>query len=129
MKYTISKNLLTIWPVVVTAALFTPLASAGDAAAGKAVYDGSACAACHGATGAGDGAAAAAMNPKPASFATAAFRLDTDGDGKTGTDADLSNVINNGGAKYGGNVAMPARADITGSDLDNLVAYIRSLKK
>jgi len=127
MKYT-NMNLL-ILPVVFTVSIFTTPVSAGDAAAGKSVYAAGGCAACHGATGAGDGAAAAAMNPKPASFATAAFRLDTDGDGKTGTDADIANVINNGGAKYGGNVAMPARADITGSKLDDLIAYIRSLKK
>jgi len=127
MKYT-NKNLL-ILAVVFAVSIFSAQVSAGDAAAGKSVYAAGGCAACHGATGAGDGPAAAAMNPKPASFATAAFRLDTDGDGKTGTDADLSNVINNGGAKYGGNVAMPGRPDITGAKLANLIAYVRSLKK
>lgn len=104
--------------------------TAGDAAAGKALYDGKgACASCHGATGAGDGAAAAALNPKPASFAAGAFRLDTDGDGKTGTDADLANVIRNGGGKYGGNAAMPGRADFSDAEIADLIAYIRSLKK
>jgi len=129
MKYNISKHLLITLPVILVTTIYTPITLAGDAAAGKSVYAAGGCAACHGATGAGDGAAAAAMNPKPASFSTAAFRLDTDGDGKTGSDTDLANVINNGGAKYGGNVAMPARADITGSKLNDLVAYIRSLKK
>ena len=105
-------------------------AVAGDAAAGKTVYDGKgACATCHGATGAGDGIAAAALNPKPASFVTAEFRLDTDGDGKAGTDTDLTNVIIYGGSKYGGNVAMPGRADLTAAEVSDLVAYMHSLKQ
>ena len=36
----------------------------GDPKAGKAKYDAN-CVGCHGATGKGDGAAAAALNPKP----------------------------------------------------------------
>ena len=112
-----------------TAAISTQ-AMAGDAAAGKALYDGKgACASCHGATGGGDGPAAAALNPKPASFAAGSFRLDTDGDGKTGTDADLANVIHNGAGQYGGNPAMPGRADFSDAEIANLIAYIRSLKK
>jgi len=104
--------------------------AAGDAAAGKAVYDGKgACATCHGFSGAGDGPAAAALNPKPASFATASFRLDTDADGQVGTDADIANAIKNGGAKYGGNAAMPGRADFSDAEISDLVAYVRSLKK
>lgn len=104
-------------------------ATAGDAAAGKAIYDGKgACASCHGLKGAGDGAAAAALNPKPASFASGSFRFDTDGDGKTGTDTDLANVIRHGGAKYGGNPAMPPRADLSDDEVASLIAYIRSLK-
>lgn len=114
------------------AALFvvTGSATAGDAAAGKAIYDGKgACAGCHGATGAGDGAAAAALNPKPASFSAGAFHLDTDGDGKPGSDTDLANVIKNGAAKFGGNAAMPARADFSDDEVASLIAYIHSLKK
>ena len=124
-----NNNLVTILPMVFVMSLYIPSVLAGDAAAGKAVYDGGGCAACHGATGAGDGVAAAAMNPKPASFTTGAFRLDTDGDGKAGADADLSNVIKNGAAKYGGNAGMPPRTGISSAELANLVAYIRSLKK
>jgi len=41
--------------------------SKGDAKAGKAKYD-TLCVGCHGATGKGDGAAAAALNPKPGNF-------------------------------------------------------------
>ncbi len=116
----------------ITAAAFmlTTQVSAGDAAAGKAIYDGAgACASCHGATGEGDGVAAVAFNPKPSSFAESAFRIDTDGDGTKGSDTDLSNTIKNGAAKYGGNVGMPGRPDFSDTQINDLVAYIRSLKK
>ena len=101
-----------------------------DAAAGKAVYDGiGACGSCHGLSGQGDGAAAAAMNPKPRSFAEGVFAYDTDGDGQTGTDADLMNIIKNGSAVYGGAPTMPGRPDISDADIQSLIAYIRSLKQ
>lgn len=120
-------KILTLGVIVFT---LTQPAVAGDAAAGKAIYDGKgACATCHGATGAGDGPAAAALNPKPASFATASFRLDTDGDGQAGSDADLANVIKNGGGKFGGNPAMPGRADFSDAEISDLIAYVRSLTK
>lgn len=123
-------SLLKLLPLAIAVFAATTPATAGDAAAGKAVYDGKgACATCHGITGAGDGPAAVALNPKPASFATAAFRLDTDGDGKTGADADLANVMKNGGGKYGGNAAMPGRADFSDAEIGDLIAYIHSLKK
>lgn len=123
-------NLLRLLPLAVAVFAITTPATAGDAAAGKAIYDGKgACATCHGPIGAGDGPAAVALNPKPASFSTAAFRLDTDGDGKIGTDADLANVLKNGGSKYGGNAAMPGRADFSDSEISDLIAYVHSLKK
>jgi len=129
MNKTANKLLKFLSVAAVTLAINTP-ASAGDAAAGKAIYDGKgACAACHGATGAGDGAAAAALDPKPASFASGAFRLDTDGDGQTGSDADLTNAIKNGAGQYGGNAAMPGRADLSDAEISDLVAYIHSLKQ
>ena len=104
-------------------------AVAADAAAGKAKYD-MFCAVCHGATGKGDGAAAP-PDPKPRDLSTGEFKFDTDGDGKKGSDADIKNVIRNGAAKYGGSpmmVAWPAGA-VPDADVDNIVAYIRSLKK
>lgn len=97
---------------------------------GKAVYmTKGVCHSCHGVTGAGDGPAAAALNPKPRSFADGKFMYDTDGDGKMGTDTDLKNIINHGAVKYGGSPFMAARPDITGEDLDALVAYVQSLVK
>lgn len=129
MKKT-KKSVLKPCLTLVAALLLAPAAIAGDAANGKQVYNGKgACAGCHGAGGAGDGAAAVAFNPKPASFVSAAFRLDTDGDGQPGTDADIANVIKNGAAKYGGNAGMPGRGDFSAAELADLVAFIRSLKQ
>jgi mono/diheme cytochrome c family protein len=104
-------------------------AQAGDVAAGKAKYD-MFCASCHGPTGQGDGPVGAALNPKPRDFSAGEFKFDTDKDGKTGTDADLKNVIKNGGGAYGGSAMMaPWGATLSDADLENVVAYIRSLKK
>jgi len=126
----ITRDLLKLLPLALATYSISFSATAGDAAAGKAMYNGGGgCAACHGATGAGDGVAAVAFNPKPSSFAAAAFRIDTNGDGKKGTDTDLANVIKNGAAKYGGNAGMPPKAGYSDSEISNLIAYIRSLKK
>jgi mono/diheme cytochrome c family protein len=103
--------------------------SMADAVAGKAVYDGKgACASCHGPSGKGDGPAAAALKPKPRDFAAGTFALDTDGDGQTGTDTDLYNVIHDGAAKYGGAATMPGRTDLSEQEIKDLVAFIRSLQ-
>jgi len=59
------------------------------------------CATCHGATGAGDGPGAAALNPKPANFGDAAFW-----EGRS--DADLVKVIREGGMSVGKSPLMPA---------------------
>jgi mono/diheme cytochrome c family protein len=48
-------------------------------AAGKNIYA-QLCAVCHGNKGAGDGVTAAALQPKPADFTTAAFQEQTDGE-------------------------------------------------
>jgi mono/diheme cytochrome c family protein len=110
--------------------LFGSNAYADELAQGKAVYDGAgACFSCHGALGLGDGVAAAALNPKPRSFAEGVFTYDTDGDGKKGTEADLFNIITNGAVKYGGSPMMAARADLPEADRKALVKYVLSLKK
>ena len=107
----------------------THSAHADDLEKGKAIYNGiGACAACHGALGKGDGAASAALNPKPRDFSVGVFAIDTDKDGKTGTETDLSNVIEKGAAVFGGSPLMAARADIAPADRKALVAYILSLK-
>jgi len=119
--------LLTLTSSIFT---FSSATQAGDASAGQAVYNGKgACTGCHGNSGAGDGAAAVAFNPRPANFSTAAFRLDTNGNGKPGEDVDIINIIKYGAQKYGGNVGMAGRADLSEDEVGSLLAFIRSLKK
>jgi mono/diheme cytochrome c family protein len=81
---------------------------AADAAAGKAVYAAK-CKSCHGADGEGNPAIAKAMKVelKPLSATT----------------ADVKDVIVKGQGK------MRPMPTITGADLDNVVAYVNSLKK
>jgi len=103
--------------------------AAGDAAAGKTVYTTN-CASCHGEKGAGDGPVGAALNPKPRDFSKGEFMLDTDKDGKKGTDADLKNVVKNGAAAYGGSPLMaPWGGMLKDQDIENVLAYVRSLHK
>ena len=111
-----------------TASVILPSqAMAGDAAAGKAQYD-VLCMSCHGATGKGDGPVGAALSPKPRDFSVGDFAFDTDGDGKKGTDADLNNVLVNGGAAYGGSALMAPWPALSDEERANLIAFIRSLK-
>lgn len=116
------------------AALALPgLASAaGDVAAGNAKFQ-ALCVSCHGPGGKGDGptgkALAAAGQPAPRDFTEGDFKLDTDKDGKAGTDTDLKNVITKGALVYGGSAMMAPVQGLSDEDLDNLVAFIRSLKK
>ena len=92
----------------------------GDAKAGKAKYDAN-CVGCHGATGKGDGAAAAALNPKPKDH--------TDGKAMNAlTDKYLFDIIKEGGKAVQKSAIMPAaNKKLTDQDISDLVAYIRSL--
>lgn len=106
--------------------------AAGDVAAGNAKFQ-ELCVSCHGAGGKGDGptgkALAAAGQPAPRDFTVGDFKLDTDKDGKAGTDTDLRNVITKGALVYGGSAMMAPVVGLSDADLDNLVAFIRSLKQ
>jgi mono/diheme cytochrome c family protein len=109
--------------------LLTPgLAAAADAAAGKSLFVMN-CSSCHGMTGKGDGPVAAALNPKPRDFGEGAFMFDTDEDGVKGSDADLKNVVTNGAAAYGGSPLMAGWPTLSGAEIDDIVAYIRTLKQ
>jgi mono/diheme cytochrome c family protein len=115
------------------AALATLLAPAGalagDAAAGKAAYTTN-CVSCHGETGKGDGPVGQILQPPPRDFSLGDFKIDADEDGTAGTDADLKAVISKGAAAFGGNQMMAAWGGVlSDEDVDNVVAYIRTLKQ
>lgn len=121
----------TVWTALAAAALVSPpLAAfaAGDAAAGKTIFDTN-CASCHGPTGAGDGPVGAVLQPPPRNFTMGDFKFDTDGDGKAGTDTDLENVITKGAGAFGGSPLMAPWPMLTDAEVENVIAYIRTLKK
>ena len=126
---TISK-LRDLTVALAAAALLAPLAAsaAGDAAAGKVLFNTN-CATCHGETGQGNGPLGASLNPPPRDFTKAQFKFDTDKDGKTGTDADLKNVIQKGGMAFGGSPLMAPWPQLTDAQIADLIAYIRTFKK
>lgn len=92
----------------------------GDPKAGKAKYEAN-CVGCHGATGKGDGSAAAALNPKPQDH--------TDGKAmNTLTDKYLFDIIKGGGKAVQKAPIMPAaNKKLTDQDIWDMIAYIRSL--
>jgi mono/diheme cytochrome c family protein len=94
--------------IMILAALSPTVTWAADATAGKAVYAAK-CKACHGADGEGNPNIAKAMKVelKPLSSST----------------ADVKEVITKGQGK------MKPIASVTGADLDNVVAYVKTLKK
>jgi mono/diheme cytochrome c family protein len=94
--------------ILIIAALTATSVSAADAAAGKTVYA-TKCKGCHGADGEGNPNIAKAMKVelKPLSATT----------------ADVKDVVTKGQGK------MKPVASVTGADLDNVVAYVKSLKK
>ena len=104
----LSKRIVGLIAMCGLAVLWPTGAWAADAAAGKAVYDAK-CKACHGASGEG--------NPNMAKM----MKVEMKPLGQT--TADVKKVITEGTGK------MKPVASVTGADLDNVVAYVHSLKK
>jgi mono/diheme cytochrome c family protein len=105
------------------------VAGAADLAAGKEKYS-MFCVTCHGEKGKGDGPGGAGLQPPPRDFSKGDFKFDTDGNGKTGEDADLRAVISKGAAEFGGTPLMtPWGGTLSDEDIDNVIAVIRSLKE
>lgn len=112
----------------IVAIIVPAAANAGDAAAGKVIFETN-CVTCHGMTGTGDGVLAAALDPKPRDLSAGVFKFDTDGDGTPGTDADLKNVITQGAMAFGGSALMAPWPAFSDADIANVIAHLRSLKK
>jgi DMSO reductase family type II enzyme heme b subunit len=93
---------------------------AGDAAAGKAVYERK-CAGCHGDKGDGKGPAAELLSPKPRDFTAGLYKVRTTAN-KVPTDQDMFRTITDGMP----GTSMPPWAVLPEKDRWNLVAYIKT---
>jgi mono/diheme cytochrome c family protein len=94
----------------------TAFAGPGNVSAGKAVFQQN-CVVCHGATGKGDGAAAAGLNPKPANFSE---RL-------ASTEEKQLKVVTNGGAAAKLSPMMPAFGEVlSDQQVRDVVAFLRA---
>jgi mono/diheme cytochrome c family protein len=122
-----SKLIKIMFISAIAALAFPAIAVAGDAAAGKTIFEVN-CSTCHGMTGKGDGPLAPALNPKPRDLSAGVFNFDTDGDGTNGSDADLKAVITKGAAAFGGSPLMAPWPALADADVDNIIAFIRTLK-
>ena len=119
-----SISILTVLALILGIALLVPADSRaeGDAAKGGEVYK-SYCATCHGDAGKGDGIAAAALDPKPRDLSNAEYVSGL-------TDAHIKKIATEGGPAGGLSAAMPAWGGIIPeADIDNIIAYILSLKR
>ena len=105
------KRVLSISIVAVVGAVSMPGANATN---GKAVYD-RACKSCHGADG--------TANPAIANMMKVEIKDLKSSEVQGLSDAELKNIIANGKGKM-----RPVKS-VSGSDADDVVAYIHSLKK
>lgn len=124
MKKLSSAAALIAIAIIVTTGMFMPrnavAVGAGNAAEGQKIHK-QQCLRCHGPSGKGDGPAAKLLSTKPADW------NDKSRMGKL-SDADLFNVIKNGGAAAGKSKLMPAfGGKVSDDDIHNVIAFIRSL--
>ena len=77
------------------------------------------CAACHGDKGKGDGAASAALKPRPRDFSDAKYWLKAD-------DATIIKIIREGGAKHKLSPLMPPHQDLKPEVAVQMVTLLRS---
>ena len=111
-------------PVVIVLSFATPSLAQqkGDPAKGKVTY-GTYCVSCHGASGKGDGPAAATLNPKPRDLTDKAHMAKH-------KDDYLFEIIKKGGVAVGKSAVMPPWGTaLKDEDIWSVVAYIRSLVK
>lgn len=112
-------------PVPATSAAAPAAAVTANAAAGQKVFR-MYCETCHGAGGQGDGAAAGALNPKPANFVTGAFKYDVNGNGTKGDIEDIKAIVHDGAAKHGGSPLMAPWMMLTPDQLQAVAEYVKA---
>lgn len=105
------------------AATASTAAASGAGASAYGMY----CVTCHGATGKGDGVAAAGLNPKPADFSTGAFKYDVNGDGAKGDVDDIKAIVHDGAAKHGGSPLMAPWPMLSPDQLQAVAEHVKSL--
>ena len=88
--------------------------ASGDAKAGKTVYE-KACKTCHGATG--------VANPNIAKMLKVDIKDLSSSEVQTKSDADVKKIISAGKGK------MKPVKTVAGKDIDDVIAYVRTLKK
>jgi cytochrome c5 len=100
-----------------------PVKASDPAADAKEIFN-SRCAACHGIGGKGDGAAGAALNPKPRDMTDGAWQ-------KSVNDDHIKKVIVEGGASVGKSPLMAANPDLKDKPevLAEIVKHVRSFAK
>lgn len=89
--------------------------ASGDIERGKTIYD-QHCVACHGASGTGDGPMGQVLDPPATDFTSAQH--------KKKTDAVLLGIIQNG---VSGTAMSPWKSSLSEQDMQDVLAYIRSL--
>jgi mono/diheme cytochrome c family protein len=114
------------WTLSVTLGIFTLVmvasGAAGNAAKGKTKYQ-ELCVACHGASGKGDGPAAAGLQTKPRNHTDAAYMNKL-------KDQQIIDIIKKGGQAVGKSPLMPPwGSQLKDQEVVDLVAYIRTLAK
>jgi mono/diheme cytochrome c family protein len=105
------KRIATVLAVICAAAT---VSLAADATAGKAVYDRT-CKTCHGADGTPNPNIAKMMQVEMKPLGSAAVQARSDDD--------IKNIITQGNGK------MKAVTTVTGKSVDDVIAYVRTLKK
>ena len=109
-----SNSIRIVAVVLIFMVLAITPALAADAAAGHAVYD-KKCKTCHGAAGEGNPGLAKALGATIPPLGSA--------DVQKASDDDMKKVVTAGKGK------MKPVAGVAGADLDNVIAFVRSLKK
>jgi mono/diheme cytochrome c family protein len=114
---------IAIASIATSCLLASHVALAADATKGGAIYA-QRCAMCHGDKGAGDGPVAATIpeGQKPRNLAAGDYKYATD-------DAKFKELLQKGGAGVGLSVLMPAQSDLKPAEVDDLMAFVKSLKK